>query len=287
MGTETGKDRQQLRIEVGAATDRGVARQSNEDSLLVLELSQDAALTDGPLALFIVADGMGGYEGGEIASALAAKVMSESVSRSLSDLGDTREVDSDRVSSLLVDAVLTAGEEVFKEGQVRRNGMGTTLVAALTAGRTAYVVNVGDSRAYLLRDDELRQVTADHSLVASLVSAGLITIDEMYTHPQRNVITRCLGSDAKLAVDSFALNLKDGDRLMLCSDGLWEMVRDSQMKNVLLKAHDAKNACDELVSLANANGGEDNISVIVVGFKNPALKTTESDPVKACGHTAP
>ncbi|MBN2098167.1 MAG: Stp1/IreP family PP2C-type Ser/Thr phosphatase [Dehalococcoidia bacterium] len=286
MGIETGKDCLQLGTDVGAATDTGVVRQSNEDSLLVLDLSQGAAVTDGPATLLVVADGMGGYEGGEIASSLAANVMSESVSRALSDLGDLRGVDAERVLSLLVDAVLAAADRVFKESQVRRNGMGTTLVAAMVVGCKAYVVNVGDSRAYLLRGDELRQVTADHSLVASLVSAGLITVEEMYTHPQRNVITRCLGSDAKVAVDGLVLDLKAGDHLMLCSDGLWEMVRDGQMKDILLKAPDTKTACQELVSLANQNGGEDNISVIVAGFRNLPVKTTESDPVQPCDRTA-
>ena len=286
MGTETGNNCVRLSIDVGAATDTGVTRQSNEDSLLVLDLSQDAALTDRPLALFVVADGMGGYEGGEIASALAAKVMSESVSSSLSDLGDIRGVDSERVSTLLVDAVLTAGDKVFKEGQVKRNGMGTTLVAAMVVESKAYVVNVGDSRAYLLRGDQLTQITTDHSLVASLVSAGLITADEVYTHPQRNVITRCLGSDAKVAVDNFSVDLKAEDVLILCSDGLWDMVRDGQIKDVLLKAPDTKTACHELVSLANRNGGEDNISVIVAGLKDSMAKTAESKPVKACGHTS-
>lgn len=286
MVPETNSSRRRLVIGVGQATDTGVARQSNEDSLLVLDFSENASLTDRPLALFVIADGMGGYEGGEIASALASKVVSESVSKSLVELVESSGGGSQRVSSLLMDAVLAAGVEVFKQSQIRKNGMGTTLVAALIMGNTAYVVNVGDSRAYLLRGDQLRQVTADHSLVASLVSAGLITIDEIYTHPQRNVITRSLGSDSKVAVDTFTLDLQAGDSLLLCSDGLWEMVRDNQMKDLLLKAPNPETACDELVSLANGNGGEDNISVIVVGLKDALANATESESVKPCGRTA-
>ena len=286
MEPETNNSRSRLIIDVGQATDTGVTRQSNEDSLLVLDFSQDASLTDRPLAFIVIADGMGGYEGGEIASALASKVVSESVSKSLVELVESRGEGSQRVSSLLMDAVLAAGVEVFKQSQIRKNGMGTTLVAALIMGSTAYVVNVGDSRAYLLRGDQLRQVTADHSLVASLVSAGLITVDEIYTHPQRNVITRSLGSDSKVAVDNFTLDLKAGDSLLLCSDGLWEMVRDNQMKDLLLKAPNPKTACDELVSLANSNGGEDNISVIVVGLKNSVVNAIESGSAKPCGRTA-
>ena len=287
MDTQTNNSGVQLIIDVGMATDSGVARQSNEDSLLVLDLAQATSLIDRPLALLILADGMGGYEGGEIASTLASKVVGENVSRFLSSLRDTSTPDSRVVSTVLVDAVLKAGDEVLRESSIRRNGMGTTIVAVLIIGSKAYVVNVGDSRAYLLRGDRLSQVTADHSLVAALVSAGLITADEAYTHPQRNAITRCLGSQAKVLVDDFVVDLRAGDCVLLCSDGLWEMVRDNQIKEVLLEAPDTKTACHELASMANRNGGEDNISVIVARLREEVANATGSYPTKRGGAVPP
>jgi protein phosphatase len=146
----------------------------------------------------------------------------------------------------------------------RARDAGSTVTMAVLQGWTAYIANVGDSRTYLLRDGKLEQLTTDHSLVAGLVAAGTIEPDEIYTHPQRNVIYRSLGSDPEVEVDIVRQPLQAGDRLLLCSDGLWEMVRDPEMAAVLDRTPDVWEACDQLVERANENGGPDNITAILV-----------------------
>jgi protein phosphatase len=143
--------------------------------------------------------------------------------------------------------------------------MGTTLTAALIVDGRAVVANVGDSRTYLWRDEALEQITRDHSLVATLVAAGRLEPEAVYTHDQKGMIYRSVGEAADLRVDMFALSLRPGDRLVLCSDGLWEMVRDEGLAAALRAEADSQAACDRLVDEANRAGGEDNISVLVVG----------------------
>jgi protein phosphatase len=142
--------------------------------------------------------------------------------------------------------------------------LGSTVTAALIIGDVATIANVGDSRTYLLRDGRLERITQDHSLVARLVDAGVITPEEVRTHPQRNQIYRCLGHKPELDVDTFTVQLQAGDRLVLCSDGLWEMVLDENIQHAVEKARTPQKACDVLIEEANRAGGEDNISVIVV-----------------------
>jgi protein phosphatase len=258
-----------LAMSLGQASDLGMVRSSNEDALLALDLSVTLGLASRPTALLAVADGMGGCDDGEIASALALKALGDHVSGSLgsSQLGkDASGAGHDGAVRMLTDAVMRANVEVFNQNRARGNGMGTTLVVALILGAKAYIANVGDSRAYLLRGGELRQVTKDHSLVADMVSAGTIRPERIYTHPQRNIITRSLGAEPSLKADIFAEDLKSGDFVLLCSDGLWEMVRDRQIAEVLLTAPDPQRACNELVGLANSNGGADNISVILASL---------------------
>ena len=141
---------------------------------------------------------------------------------------------------------------------------GCTLVAALVVGETAYLVNVGDSRAYALSGDELRRITVDHSLVEQLIAGGIITPEERYTHPQRNKIYKSLGDDPALQPDTFVQRLQPGMRLLLCCDGVWEMIRDDELARLLTEAPDPQQAAEALVARANENGGEDNISVIVL-----------------------
>ena len=144
---------------------------------------------------------------------------------------------------------------------------GSTLVAALVYGETAYVVNVGDSRAYVCDDDGLRRITSDHSLVEQLVAGGLIQPDEVYTHPQGNQIFRSLGDDPDIQVDLFVQKLRPGMQLLLCSDGLWEMVRDPRIEELLRAGTDPQTTCDALIDAANEGGGEDNISAVVVAIR--------------------
>lgn len=153
--------------------------------------------------------------------------------------------------------------------------MGCTLTCALVIGQQVWVANVGDSRTYLIHNGTLTQISKDHSVVAGLAAAGIITPDEVFTHPQRNIILRSLGDKAELTVDVFTATIEAGDRLLLCCDGLWEMVRPLEILATLDKYPEPQQASDELVRLANLAGGEDNISVIVVQVLQTDLPHSE------------
>jgi protein phosphatase len=145
--------------------------------------------------------------------------------------------------------------------------MGTTLASALIIGSRAYVANAGDSRVYSFYGGTLEQITVDHSLVASLVAAGEITRDEIYTHPRRNIITRCLGMRPEEEADLFTREMRPDESLVICSDGLWEFVHDDAMTEIISRAENIQSACDNLIKAANRNGGLDNISVVIVKAK--------------------
>jgi protein phosphatase len=168
------------------------------------------------------------------------------------------------LANLLVQAIREANGALIHHAQNTGSDLGSTLTAALIAGETAFVANVGDSRAYLLRGGRLEQITRDHSVVARLAEVGIIRPEEIRTHPRRNEIYRSLGHQPQVEVDLFTRPLQKGDRLILCSDGLWEMVPDSEIRRIVEKARTPQQACDALVEAANRAGGEDNIAVIVV-----------------------
>lgn len=227
-----------------SATDVGLVRANNQDRLLEAD------------PLFAVADGMGGHAAGEVASAAAVEALAREF--------------SERTPDGLAAAVRAANRAVWDQaqGNVELRGMGTTLVALALVGEpgaeTLAVANVGDSRLYLLRQGELVQVTADHSLVAELVAEGQIDALEAETHPQRHVLTRALGVDPDVAVDLLTMGLNHGDRYLLCSDGLSREVGDDQLASVLRRLADPAEAARELVREAKAGGGSDNITVVVV-----------------------
>lgn len=260
---------QPLMARVGAASHTGMVRDLDEDSLLALELSMVRKALPRTWGLYIVADGMGGHSAGEVASDLALRGAFEVVqSEYLTPTVDTDADDDEaRLREVVKRAVLQANEYVLREARSRGNDMGTTITLALVAGDRAVVGNVGDSRAYLLRDGALRRISKDHSLVQRLVDLGQIAPEDVYTHPQRNAVLRSLGDKPDIEVDVFVERLRPGDALLLTSDGQWEMTRDDQMAEIIAANPDPQAACAALIAAANANGGEDNITVILVRFE--------------------
>lgn len=263
----------------------GQVREINEDEVFFKAVQSSAEASVG---LFIVCDGIGGHAGGEFASEWAVKTLVDS----LQDLflpvdprktvkldaemveaitagqsAPTRKLAATEMEERIRQAIYRANEVVIGYANARPEeaaDTGTTVTMAVIQDDTATIANVGDSRTYLLRDGLLKPVTKDHSVVASLVAAEMIEPDEVYTHPQRNIIYRSLGNKADVEADVFRLELRAGDRLLLCSDGLWEMVRDPEIAETMQKSSSPKAACQQLIDAANHNGGEDNISVVVV-----------------------
>ncbi|HLI90764.1 MAG TPA: PP2C family serine/threonine-protein phosphatase [Ktedonobacteraceae bacterium] len=237
-------------------------RSPNEDSVVAVQSTCTYQAQLIPFGLFVVADGMGGHAGGQEASRIAIQSMMHTV---LQNIIMSNELSDEFLTDMLIGGVEWANQAIYQRGQERGVEMGTTLTAALIFGAKAYVVNVGDSRTYLYRNGVgLTQITRDHSLVATLVSFGEITADEIYTHPERNKVYRSLGMKEHVDIDWFVVDLCSRDRLLLCSDGLWEMVRDPEISRILANAGDATRASDALVQAALQGGGADNVSVVVV-----------------------
>jgi serine/threonine protein phosphatase PrpC len=253
-------------LDIGTGLDAGIKRRGspNEDSLLAVESITSSVTTPYPSSLFIIADGMGGHGNGQEASQLAIRTMRESILMTL-QLG----IEDEALPELLSEAVQSANRSIYKRNQQRHADMGTTTTAALLWGTTAYIANVGDSRTYIYREvDGLTQVTQDHSTVARLVKRGAISAGDVYTHPKRNEIYRSLGNHPTVEVDTFTVTVQPGDILLLCSDGLWEMVRDAEIEEILRSsASFCSQLCAMLVQAALNRGGKDNISVIAVGVR--------------------
>ena len=259
---------------VGVGLDTGLKRSVNEDYLFEMTTSRPLP-NDGqePVGIFVVADGIGGHTRGDVASRCAVHTFADSL---LPHLLSNREFSPGDLHALLAEGVQAANRAVYRKNREAgvevgsgRSLMGTTLAAALCVGSRAVVANVGDSRTYVFRRGALYQVSRDHSYVFDQVAAGVFTPDQFYTHPQRNVIYRCLGETEEVAVDLFALELMDGDLLLLCSDGLWEMVPDqSLLARVLASSHlDPEQMAQQLVHLALAGGGLDNIGLLVARYQ--------------------
>ena len=255
-----------VRLVAGQRSIPGQVRDLNEDSLLVLTMSPVFQSQTGPaISLFAVADGMGGHEGGEIASRLALQVLAEGIVGNIalpSLAGEA--IPDDGILSRLQQTVAAANDAVYLARQKRGTDMGTTLTALLVRDQQLFVAHVGDSRAFRWNAVGLQQLTVDHSLVATMVARGQITADEIYTHPQRSIIYRSIGDRPTVEVDTAVWPLAAGDRLIACSDGLWEMLRNEGIQDGLMAESDPQAACDLLVSRANAAGGDDNISVVAV-----------------------
>ncbi len=256
-----------LRLFCGFQSHPGKIRENNEDSLVTLQMAGICEMQcSPPIGFFAVADGVGGASSGEIASRAAVGCLIEGVMQRVLIPEITGQPLPDGLFAQTArDLVLAANQAIIElRKKVAEEDMGCTLTAVLVRGLHAVVVNVGDSRTYRLRQGKLTAVTQDHSIVARLLEQGLIGQEEVYTHHQRSVIYRSLGGREDIEVDIFPLELEPGERLLLCSDGLWEMVRDPMIEDVLLERSDSQQACNRLVELANLAGGEDNVSAIVL-----------------------
>jgi serine/threonine protein phosphatase PrpC len=283
-----------LHLTAADKSDVGRQREQNEDCAYKrIESSEN-----GDRGLFIVADGMGGYKAGEVASRLAIETIQKNLDTFFKPIVEQPTVQLDRASitrrtengeqneasshktgrlpevsitasieEQLKSAIQQANTEIVRYGEKKTSarGLGSTVTAALIQNNQAYIANVGDSRTYRLHNKELNPVTRDHSLVARLVESKQIGPEEVYTHPQRNLIYRSLGAGHKtVEVDVFQVELIPGDALLLCSDGLWEMVRQQDLVRILNEQSSPEKACDMLIDLANQNGGEDNITAVIV-----------------------
>ena len=244
-----------FKLVAAGVTDVGRVRDGNEDDFI------DQA---DRLGLVAVADGMGGHRAGEVASATALEALRAAVANGRS----------------LRDAIEGANDAVLQKSESHRelHGMGTTLTAGMLGSDGQLVVgHVGDSRAYLVRDGELTQITNDHSLVEEMVRGGELTPEQAEVHPRRSIITRALGIDPQVEVDEYPIDLRPGDRILLCSDGLTTMVRPDDIAGILNRQHDPKRAAQLLVDAANEAGGEDNVTAVIID----AVEVTHDDATAA------
>ncbi|MGC9357926.1 MAG: Stp1/IreP family PP2C-type Ser/Thr phosphatase, partial [Anaerolineae bacterium] len=252
----------------GQASHPGHKHSRNEDAIVTFTFDKQQQGESVPIGFYLVADGMGGHDAGDVASQTVNQVVTEWVLKTkvLPDLQkSTRKLTTDTVTEeMLQQAIQAANEALFRHAEATGSNLGSTVTAALIIGNVATVINVGDSRTYLLRNGRLQQITQDHSLVARLLDANVIKPEDVRSHPQRNQIYRSLGQKKMVEVDTFTVPLRQGDRLLLCCDGLWEMVLDDEIQRIVEKARTPQQACEALVEAANHAGGEDNISVILV-----------------------
>lgn len=243
--------------QIAGLTDVGRRRDHNEDSLLMTE----ATFSDGtPYGLYVVADGLGGHQGGEVASRLSIEAIQEEF------IQQPPPAQSDSSNEWLRKIALVANQAILshQEDQKEAKKMGSTLVMALVTADQAYIANVGDSRAYHLTEEDIVQISVDHSLVERLVQIGQLTREEARTHKNRNVIYNTLGDKADPEVGLYQISLEPGDRILLCSDGLTDMLTDDSIFEISRNHPDPVETCQLLVQTANAAGGNDNITAIIV-----------------------
>lgn len=261
-------DPSSFELRVGRQTHTGRVRRKNEDSLLVFDYLCANRSIARPAGLFVVADGMGGHEGGEIASGMLVRALARravAVWLPAAIAGPEDPLDRE---GWLESAIAGGNEEIFEWALEAGMAMGTTVVAALVEGDRAIIAHVGDSRAYRVHAAGIERLTTDHSLVESLIAANQISPDEARKHPQANVIYRTIGDSPQVVVDMIQMTLQPGEFLMLCSDGLSGMLADEIMRELVLAAKTPQAACEALIEAANRAGGEDNSTVILVELKS-------------------
>jgi len=239
-------------IQIGFKCNKGIVRKNNEDACFVIP-SHD---------VYIVADGVGGNKSGEVASRTAVSEIAELVN----DCALKSFATPEEIFGFFSEVIDYTNQKIYQMGQEDENkkGMATTLVMAYINGFEGYISNVGDSRAYLLRDGELRQLTVDHTYVNELINKGVITEEEAENHKQRNVITKALGAERFVGPDFYRISLCKDDIVMLCTDGLYGEVRDPQIIEILQSGLNMNDACSKLVEAANNAGGRDNITVVCI-----------------------
>jgi len=240
-------------LKIVAKTDKGLIRESNQDAYAVGELP-------GEVAWAVVCDGMGGAAGGNIASALAVKVISDKITSCYNS-----KMRDSSIFNLLDSAITAANIEVYDmaDSQHDLRGMGTTVVCAIVRNNTAFIAHAGDSRAYIATGDNVKQITTDHSMVQDLVDRGKITAEEAENHPNKNIITRAVGVDKRIEIDFDELDLGENDTLILCTDGLSNYVSTAELLEDI-KDGQYYAFADRLVKRANNNGGGDNITVVAI-----------------------
>lgn len=257
-----------LVLHVGQRTDTGRVRQSNEDSLLVLDLTWSNIAISRPAGLFVVADGMGGHEGGEIASGMMVKAIARlAIEEWLPRLMEEGAEPNDH-GEWLSGAIQGSNARIYEWARRAGIEMGTTVVAALITGDRGHIAHVGDSRAYRINAQGVERLTVDHSLVENLVVTNQLSREQAREHPQVNVIYRTIGDQYEVAVDINPVRLDPGDSLLLCSDGLTGALADETILQLVRSASHPQEACDRLIEAANQSGGDDNITAIVITLQS-------------------
>lgn len=243
-------------MDLGSYTDLGKSRPINEDDFYVSEYVEEL---DTVYAL--VADGMGGHNAGEIASAMAVEEISTFVNQNF-----TPQVKPDKVKDLLVAAINSANRKVYETSneEDRCRGMGTTVTACFLLAGNAVIAHAGDSRAYIIRGGTIHKITSDHSLVSELLEKGQITPEQARNHPQKNVITRAVGTDSSIEIDVFEFTVQPEDIILLCTDGLTNMLYDQELLKIISSAVSMQEAAVNLVDAANGQGGLDNITAVLL-----------------------
>lgn len=271
VAADSARERKLLIASISAAarTDPGRRRTQNQDCILC-EIG-----AHGAMGIFAVADGMGGQSAGEVASAITIETLRDELLPLLdAETGNGAQAGEESspakadqpLTGLVRAAIDSCNERILRHAAAfpETKGLGSTLTLAVVKGSLAIIGNIGDSRTYRVRDGAIESLTRDHSLVAHLAAIGQIEPEDVYSHPHRSYIYRALGTEEEAQPDIFTERLRSGDTLLLCSDGLWEMVRDGSIERAALEAKSPDEAATQLVELANSNGGEDNISVIVI-----------------------
>ena len=235
---------------ISMISDIGNKRSLNEDYAGYLEKEN--------YKIYVVADGMGGHNAGEVASKMAVEAIVSYISEN---------INNKNYNEILKKAIKTANNAIydFASTSEKLNGMGTTVTACLVINNKGFVANVGDSSCFLIRNNKIKKITKDHSLVQELIDLGTISEEEAFNHPKKNIITRAVGTSKKILIDVFEIDILKDDIIMLCSDGLTNEIQKNEVLEILNSAKSLKNACEKLVLEAKNNGGRDNITVLLFG----------------------